>query len=277
MLNVRVLVLSKRKYMGRDLIADRYGRFRELPLALSRHGAIVHGLCLGYRGGDEVSVLDESHGGRVDWDASKLSRLLPLGSGSYRRRIDGIAETFRPNLVWACSDTLHATLGAWAARRLGARLVVDLYDNFESYPLHRMPGMNALLRRALRRARAVTCVSEPLAEKVRDEYAVTAAVETIGNAVPDGLFIPQDKSACRRRSIGRGPRISRRPSFFGLRPSGLRPSGSRTSTGSPRRWRRAGFSSRRCILRRSSSPRFRAGGAGIWCIGRSTTASRTCR
>ena len=73
------------------------------------------------------------------------------------------------------------------------------FPDFESYPLHRMPGMNALLRRALRRARAVTCVSEPLAEKVRDEYAVTAAVETIGNAVPDGLFIPQDKSACRRR------------------------------------------------------------------------------
>ena len=35
---MRILVLSKRQYMNKDLIDDLYGRFRELPLALAGLG-----------------------------------------------------------------------------------------------------------------------------------------------------------------------------------------------------------------------------------------------
>ncbi len=33
---MKILVLTKRQYMGKDLIGDRFGRFRELPLELAR-------------------------------------------------------------------------------------------------------------------------------------------------------------------------------------------------------------------------------------------------
>jgi len=46
---MRILVLAKRQYMVKNVIDDRFGRFRELPIDLSR---LVHerrGLCLNYR------------------------------------------------------------------------------------------------------------------------------------------------------------------------------------------------------------------------------------
>ena len=33
---MRILVLTKRQYMGKDLLDDRFGRFWELPLELAR-------------------------------------------------------------------------------------------------------------------------------------------------------------------------------------------------------------------------------------------------
>ena len=46
---MRILVLTKRQYMGKDLIDDRFGRFRELPLESARLGHELRGLCLNYR------------------------------------------------------------------------------------------------------------------------------------------------------------------------------------------------------------------------------------
>src|SRR5690606_22171 len=149
--------------------------------------------------GDESRVVDDADGAHVTWRSMNLVRLLGSGPRSYRGVLDEIREAFQPDVVWACSDTPHAVLGGMAARRLGARLVVDLYDNFEAYPLHRLPGMTLMLRRALRYAQAVTCVSEPLRDKLRTNYGLTVPVEVISNAVPEGVFVPQVKLECRRR------------------------------------------------------------------------------
>lgn len=46
---MRILVLSQRQYMNKDFIHDRYGRFRELPLALASAGHDVEGICFIYR------------------------------------------------------------------------------------------------------------------------------------------------------------------------------------------------------------------------------------
>ena len=35
---MKILVLSKRQYMGKDLLEDRFGRFWELPLELAQLG-----------------------------------------------------------------------------------------------------------------------------------------------------------------------------------------------------------------------------------------------
>jgi glycosyltransferase involved in cell wall biosynthesis len=100
--------------------------------------------------------------------------------------------------VWAGSDALHAILAVNIARRIGAALVTDLYDNFESFPLTRFPGMTTVFRRALRRADGITCVSRPLAEYVREKSVCHCPIEVIENAVPEGVFRPLDQMNCRR-------------------------------------------------------------------------------
>jgi glycosyltransferase involved in cell wall biosynthesis len=196
---LRVLVLSKRQYMGRDLLDDRYGRFRELPLALAGLGMQVEGLCLSYRARPEHELEDRAGDARVHWSSRNLRRLLPLGAQGYWREVERIGARLRPQLVWACSDVLHAVLGTKAARRLGAKLVIDLYDNFEGYPAARIPGVNRALRQAVRGADGVSCISAPLERKLREDYGFRGASTVIENAIPAQAFQPGDRQASRER------------------------------------------------------------------------------
>ena len=197
---MRILVLSKRQYTNLDLIDDRFGRLRELPLGLAAIGREVRGICLSYRPRDEGRRPDIRKNARVDWQALNLRRLLPWGSKkNYWDALGLTGRGFKPDLIWACSDMFHAVLAVPVARRMKAALVIDLYDNFESFPAARIPGLRLLFRRALRRADGVTCVSRPLAEYVRDTSACRCPVAVIENAVPAGIFRPLDKTDCRRR------------------------------------------------------------------------------
>jgi teichuronic acid biosynthesis glycosyltransferase TuaC len=195
---MRILILSKRQYMNRDLINDRYGRFRELPLALASAGHEVTGICLSYRPCDEGRIDDVENNAKVVWHLLNFKRLLPWSSKSYWRIIDAIGRDFRPDLVWACSDAIHTILGVRIARILDAPLVIDLYDNFESYPATRIPGITSAFRRSLRCADGITCVSRPLAQYIRETSSCTCPIEIIENAVPEGLFHQMDKADARR-------------------------------------------------------------------------------
>jgi glycosyltransferase involved in cell wall biosynthesis len=183
--------------MGRDLIDDRYGRFRELPLALAASGAGVEGLCLSYQSRPEGLHTDRNEQASVPWHCLNVRRLFPVGGRCYRREIERIGADFQPDVIWACSDVPHAVLGTMAASKLAARLVIDLYDNFESYPLSRLPGVNRALGNAIRKADAVTCVSAPLRDHVRDFYGFAGRVEVVENAIPSGMFNAKDKLRCR--------------------------------------------------------------------------------
>jgi glycosyltransferase involved in cell wall biosynthesis len=195
---MNILVLSKRQYMNKDLIDDRYGRFRELPLALAGLGHKVTGICLSYRTRDEGRRDDVTQVARVDWYSLNLKRLLPWGEMSYWHTIDSIAGDFRPDLAWACSDAPHAIIGVHIAKKIGAPLVIDLYDNFESFSITRLPGVTSMFRRALRSADGITCVSHPLARYVKQTSACKCPVEVIENAVPEGIFSPMDRASARR-------------------------------------------------------------------------------
>jgi teichuronic acid biosynthesis glycosyltransferase TuaC len=194
---MRVLVLSKRQYMSRDLLDDRYGRFRELPLGLASRGHEVDGMCLSYRSRNEVECTDVVNGSTVRWKSVNAVKVLVSGGSGYWKALEKFLDGRRPDLVWACSDVPHAILGVRAARRLGAKVIIDLYDNFESYTLTRLPGMGLALRRAVRAADGITCVSEPLAGLVADRYGYAGPVEVIENAVPGDSFRPMERERAR--------------------------------------------------------------------------------
>lgn len=190
---MRILVLSKRQYMGKDLLDDSYGRFYELPLELARLGHEVQGVCASYRRRREGE-----YDGDVSWLAVNVSPLAPWSLYGWFDAVARRRREFRPDVVWACSDSFHAILGVRCQRRSGVPCVVDLYDNFESYLGTAIPGVRPWYRASVRQAAGVSCVSRPLERYVRESYRVTGETLVLENGVSP-QFRPLDRLACRRR------------------------------------------------------------------------------
>jgi len=205
---VRILVLSKRQYSGKDLIDDRFGRLRELALGLAAQGHEVVGVCLSYRPRSEGLRVDREGQLAVGWHSLNLGRCLLPALYRYLRLLDGLASEFRPDLIWACSDAFHAVLGRLVGRRLSLPYVVDLYDNFESFRATRVSGITPVFRRAVRGADGVSCSSEPLARRVVHTLGFDGPVEVVQNAVRSDLFHPRDRDTCRGElGLPQGARI----------------------------------------------------------------------
>ena len=197
---MKILVLTKRQYMGKDLLDDHFGRFRELPLGLARLGHEVRGVTLSYGRRPEGTFPDEddSFGSSMTWTSFNLMNgCLPLIE-RYTRRALQISREFRPDIIWACSDAYHAIFGNWLAKRAQSRCVIDLYDNFEAFNASRLPGVLPLFRRAARAAHGVTTFSQRLADHVARRYMRSKPISVIENGVRPDLFYPRDRLECRQ-------------------------------------------------------------------------------
>ena len=198
---MRILVLTKRQYTGKDLLKDRFGRLRELPLGLAQLGHEVNGICLSYRQRPEglIADMDADSGARVSWHSLNLGYLVIPGLTKYFLKVHELAREFRPDVIWALSDSLHAIFGVWLAKLFKTKCVVDLYDNFESFPATWLPGVLPLFRRAVKNAEGVTCVSRDLADRVTRNYRRRGPTAVLENGVRRDLFYPRDRGTCRRR------------------------------------------------------------------------------
>jgi glycosyltransferase involved in cell wall biosynthesis len=78
---MNILILTKRQYMSKDLLDDRFGRFRELSLGLSNLGHNVVGLCLSYKEKQTGHFEDilKNTGAKVDWYSFNAGNIKPLG------------------------------------------------------------------------------------------------------------------------------------------------------------------------------------------------------
>jgi teichuronic acid biosynthesis glycosyltransferase TuaC len=198
---MRIAFLCKRQYMGKDVIADRYARLYEIPLQLARLGHAVGGFCLSYQRHDEGHWQHDAQPGSLVWESHSLGRLLAPSLLDYPGRMLSRLREFSPDLLIGASDIPHVALSAWLAKRLGVPLAVDLYDNFEGFGQAKIPGMVGALRRAVRAADLVTTTSEPLKDRVIDEYGATGDVLAMPSTVDKSVFRPMDQYAC-RRSLG---------------------------------------------------------------------------
>lgn len=198
---MRILVLSKRQYMGKDLVNDRFGRFREIPLELARLGHDVSGVAVSYRRREEglTEDADCAANANVRWHCINAFNGFTPRVGNVVRRAVQVADDFKPDLIWAGSDVYVTTFGAWLANRIRTRCVIDLYDNFETFGASKLPGVLALFRRAVRNADGVTCFSSRLANYVIHTYARSKPTTVIESGFRNDLFYPQDQSSCRQR------------------------------------------------------------------------------
>lgn len=192
---MRILFLCKRRYMGKDLLADRYGRFFELPEVLARRGNTVAGLTLRYAGSAEPRHQLITEAG-VRWRSVELMPWPPGGLVRYRRILAELVSEFRPEVIVGASDAFHVILAARLGRRHGIPVVADLYDHFDAYPANWAPGVRGGLRRALAAVDGVTCVSPALVQWVAGLRQSAAGVHLLPNGVA-ARFRPLDRSACR--------------------------------------------------------------------------------
>ncbi len=187
---MNILVITKRQYTNKDLIDDRFGRLREIPLELSRRGYDIDGLCLSYRSKPEGRFHDES----VLWQSINLSILKLPGLLKYIYTANKLAKN--ADIIWACSDSIYGIIGFVISRHNHIPLIFDLYDNFEYFLTAKLPIIKQLYRYTLKNCSAVTCVSQPLADLVLS-YGRKNNVVVLENAVRDDLFYPMAKDNCR--------------------------------------------------------------------------------
>ena len=196
---MKVLVLAKRFYTGKDMLNDHYGRVYELSRVLASLGHTVHGIVLDYRRSGDVRGKGYSSDGEMTWEAGRLFANPFSGILAYLGRVNSAVARFAPDIVLSVSDVFHIVLGDWLAAKHGLLHVVDLYDNYESFSAARLPGSVSLFRRALRRADGIVCVSQPLAAYVTNQCRLKTKPQIIHNAVDKNLFLPRNKIACRRK------------------------------------------------------------------------------
>jgi teichuronic acid biosynthesis glycosyltransferase TuaC len=195
---MRIAFLCKRRYMGKDVVLDRYARLYEIPRQLARLGHTVEAICLDYRHGTNAGRwVHEATPGVLHWEAHVPGH-LGLGIASYPWRVLARLRAFAPDIVIGASDIPHVALGAWLAKRLQVPFVADLYDNFEGFGQARVPGLVPLLRRAVRQAALVTTTSAPLRDYVRDVYAAPGVVVAMPSSIDKTVFHPRDRLASRR-------------------------------------------------------------------------------
>lgn len=195
---MRVAFICKRRYMGHDVIDDRYARLYEIPWQLAARGHDVLGACLSYHGDAEGEWEHPVPGsGRLRWASRSLGRVVvPRLLGHPAWLLHHLRE-HGCDVVIAASDLPHVVVGAWAAERLGLPFVADLYDDFESFGLARIPGAVTAYRRAVSRADLVSCTSQALLEHVRDDYHARGHLLALPSTIDSTVFQRRDRQACR--------------------------------------------------------------------------------
>lgn len=194
---MRIAFLCKRRYMGKDVILDRYARLYEIPHQLARLGHEVRGYCLDYHTQSEGRWEHSATPGQLQWQSRSLGRAKLPALAGYPYRLLQQLRALQPDLLIGASDIPHVVLARWLARRLDVPYAVDLYDNFEGFGQARIPGFVPALRRAIRDAAVVTTTSEPLRRKVLDDGARGNAI-AMPSSVDLSVFRPGDKNQARQ-------------------------------------------------------------------------------
>lgn len=115
------------------------------------------------------------------------------------KRILDEAKAFQPDWIIGCSDAWYGWLAQKISMKIGTRLAIDAYDNYEAYMPWNLP-LHLAWRRAVASAEVVTAAGPQLAvhlDRHRPDKAPTALVPMAA----DSGFRPRDRQAS-RKSLG---------------------------------------------------------------------------
>lgn len=196
---MRIAFLCKRHYTGKDVITDRFGRLYEIPHQLALLGHEVKAWCLDYHGDKDEQLQHDLEFGYLAWSSAALKGMRLLRLPAYLSKLKRGIETFKPDIIIGASDIPHVFIAAYLAKKLNIPCVIDLYDNFDSFGQARIPCFRTLLKYAIRQAHLVITVSQPLKEKVQQDYNPICPVYVMTNGINKNLFSIGSKHTARKR------------------------------------------------------------------------------
>ena len=179
--------------MSKDLLDHQFGRFREIPLSLSRFGHQVTGLCLSYQRKRQGWLEDET----VRWKSINATYLKIPGLIRFVLEARNLAKN--SDIIWACSDSFYGTIGCVLSKLYNVPVIFDIYENFGKFLIVKLPVMRQLYHWAIRKSDAITCLSNPFAKYVFDNFTSQSNVFPLEFAVRHDLFKPLDKLKCRKK------------------------------------------------------------------------------
>jgi glycosyltransferase involved in cell wall biosynthesis len=203
---MKIFFLYKQRYMSHDVIQDRYGRLYHLSNELSLLGHDVYCSCLSYRKNNchEVHREKSDQAGQLSWGsiyAGRFGYKLP----QYIRKLSRDISSIEPDVIMASSDVLHTIIARRVGHETNTPYFLDLYDNYESFGMCKIPGMLNGYHKALREADGIFTVSNTLRDYIC-RIAPAVVVTTIESTISEGTFastnqteaiialnLPQDK------------------------------------------------------------------------------------
>ncbi|MGO4501968.1 MULTISPECIES: glycosyltransferase family 4 protein [unclassified Dyella] len=185
---MRLLFLSKRHPQQRDLLLRPYGRFFHLPRVLAEQGHQVEVLLCSHHKLPEARKISAG----VKWTSLDVRTLGPMGLW---KRLATHVDAMKPDWIIGCSDIWFGLLARQLAKRSGARLALDAYDNFEAYIPWNLP-LHFAWRRAIRSADLVTAAGPQLAQLLQSYRRKGIEAHVVPMAA-DPEFVEKDKHTCR--------------------------------------------------------------------------------
>jgi glycosyltransferase involved in cell wall biosynthesis len=193
MTKMKILVICKRQYTGKDLIDDQYGRLAEIPSELALLGNEVQGITLSYR----VRTDANFDIGGVTWQS--INTFPIFGAITQFRLLRKKIKEFEPDIIWASSDAWICIISSVAAKG-HVPLVLDIYDNYDSFTLTKFPFMKWLFKKACFNASGLSAVTTTLIEYLRTTYELpNKHFLKIGNAINERNFFAVDQVEARKK------------------------------------------------------------------------------
>lgn len=189
-IELKIVFLVKRFYTGKDLIEEHFGRLFYLPSILAEMGHECTVFALDFKNKQESDVGINN----VRFRAIPVKSLwrLPLLRKTLRE-----LRASNADIVFSSGDSYVGYMGLRLARRLSAKAVFDIYDDYSYFGSNKIPFMQTLLKIATSQSDLVTCASESIEEKYGAYQQNTLLVQ---NGVDDRVFRPEEKHSVRQRS-----------------------------------------------------------------------------
>jgi glycosyltransferase involved in cell wall biosynthesis len=112
-------------------------------------------------------------------------------------RLLGKLRRSEADVVFSSGDSYIGYLGLRLSKRLSARAVFDIYDDYYHFGTNKIPFMRTLLRNTVLKSDLVVCASKSIQEKYSINQDNTVLVQ---NGVDSRIFRPQEKRIARERS-----------------------------------------------------------------------------